>query len=318
MKLSLLPREIIPGLSSSFFNMALAATFAVLTLSPGARAADSTASDANTSSVRLPASNGAIRSDIDQEITNARLRATTGSKSLVSFQSEFNYNGSTVQDPLSKERPQLSASNVENDPAKLTGRVSLKYRMSDHNNLNLGFGLGWITPSYEGQRGQAESPYVAYGRVFKVGSVQNVFDAQVLKYTATKSVEESELNYETTIDHTVIVPIGSTPLQLGGWVGWSREVYSASNNGVQDQLYVFPLAEYEINKRFSLRTVYRAVTYYNLRSKPNVFIWDDSTESLGVGITATRDLYFYPNVQWVWGDMRPEKTNVALTANINL
>ena len=117
--------------------------------------------DAGAISVKAPSDTENSRADIDEEITNARLRATTGAKSLLSFQSSFNYNGSSINEPLAQTRPQLSPGTVENDPAKLQGLVSMKYRATDHDNINVGVGVGWLTPSYDGQRGQIEDPYAA-------------------------------------------------------------------------------------------------------------------------------------------------------------
>lgn len=275
-------------------------------------------SEESSSTTKIPTSDSAAaRKDIDDEITNARLRAATGAKSLLSLQSMFIYNGGSIQAPLSQIRPQLSPGTIENDPAKLTGQISAKYRMTDHDNLNVGIGVGWITPTYAGQRGQAEDPYVAYGRVFKMGNVQNVLNVQVTKYTAASSVQ-NQLNYETDIDHTFLVSVGKTKLQLGVDIGWSREFYTAYTGGTQDELFAYPFAEYGLTERLSLRTVFRGLTFLDTTAATTTFTQDTSTQSLGVGISVARDIYLYPNIQWVWSAIEPEKTNVALQANINL
>lgn len=278
----------------------------------------SLSSDSSSLKVKNPASaNDTSRGDIDEEITNARLRASTGAKSLFSFQSQFNYNGSSINSPLAETRPQLSPGTVENDPAKLTGAMSLKYRATDHDNLNVGIGAGWLTPTYDGQKGQVEDPYATYGRLFRVGDVQNVLNIGVTKYTAQSSVNH-KLNYESDIDHTFLTNVGKTKLQLGMNIAWTREFYTDSVGGQQDTLAAFPFGEYSLTDALALRTVYRGLTYYNTQDAQGTFTHDASTQSLGVGISVTRDLYLYPNVQWVWDDVRSDKTNVALSANINL
>jgi hypothetical protein len=274
------------------------------------------AADTNDKTSRLPTT-PADREDIDKEITNAHLRASTGAKSLYSVQSAFTYNGSSINEPFAASRPQLSPGTVENDPAKLTGAISVKYRATDHDNLNLGVGVGWLTPTYPGQRGQIEDPYVAYGRVFKSGNVQNVFNLGLTKYTADSSVNRG-LNWESDIDHTFLIGIGKTKLQLGVDIAWTREFYTSGNNGQQDTLAAYPFLEYEFTDRLSFRTVYRGITYFNTTDAQGTFTRDDATQSMGVGISVARDIYLYPNVQWVWSDIRSDKTNVALSANINL
>src|SRR5690606_25493408 len=47
--------------------------------------------------------------DIDQEITNRKLRAETGSKSKYSISTDWTYNGGTIKDPGSDVRPNVRA-----------------------------------------------------------------------------------------------------------------------------------------------------------------------------------------------------------------
>ena len=112
--------------------------------------------------------------------------------------------------------------------------------------------------------------------------------------------------------------IGKTKWQLGLNVAWTREFYSQYTGGIQDELAAYPFAEYAFTNRFSFRTVYRGLTYYNTTAATSTFQRDDATQSMGVGISITRDIYLYPNIQWVWADIQAEKTNVALAANINM
>jgi hypothetical protein len=68
----------------------------------------------------------------------------------------------------------------------------------------------------------------------------------------------------------------------------------------------------------NLRTVYRGFTFENTQQNYSVFTRDDAIQSAGVGIAVTRDIFLYPNIQWVWAQMNTALTNVALTAYINL
>jgi hypothetical protein len=81
----------------------------------------------------------------------------------------------------------------------------------------------------------------------------------------------------------------------------------------------YPFAEYVFSDRLNLRTVFRPFTFEHIRSEPfgNV-IRNVYTQSVGVGVSVTRDIYLYPNVQFVPEDFRSELTNVGLSANINI
>lgn len=288
----------------------------ILGMTFGAQAQDAamTANESATQSkAKLPK---APPQDIDEEITNARLRATTGSKKRLSLQSSLNYNGATINKPLAKLRPELTPGTVSPEPAKLTGSISGKYRVTDYDNLNLGIGVGWLTPTYEGQRGQVENPYVAYSRVFKAGRFQNVLSASVTKYTADSELNRG-LNLSAGTDYMFLTSF-STGTTFGTAFSYARYIYKDGRGGIQDFYGAYPFLEQALTRDLSLRTVYRGFEYYNKHTKPGAFVHDDPTQSLGLGISVTRDLYLYPNVQWVWADMRSEKTNVALQANINL
>src|SRR5207244_2951865 len=94
--------------------------------------------------------------------------------------------------------------------------------------------------------------------------------------------------------------------------------YYQEASGPQDKIGIYPYFEYPFSDKLSLRSVYRGLTFYNSTTSPGDYTHDDATQSLGLGWSVTRDVYFFPNIQWVWADMRPEKTNVAMTAYLNL
>lgn len=260
------------------------------------------------------------RKDIDEEITNTRLRAVSGAKSVWSVQSSFTYVGGSIQEPGSKERPALTpGKSIEND-VRMNGRVSVKYRATDHDNLNLGVGVGWLTPGYAGQKGQSEDPYVGYSRVFRAGNMQNLFNAVVQKYTADSSTKAG-YNFNTYFDYIAVTNIGTSKWQVGGISLWQHNYFTNSNvpRGVENMIgVVCPFFEYEFTRRLSFRTVSNILNYVSFQRAPSTYRHEPENQSVGVGISVTRDIYLYPNVQWVWQEIRADKTNVALQANINL
>ena len=53
-------------------------------------------------------------------------------------------------------------------------------------------------------------------------------------------------------------------------------------------------------------------------SRALTFHQDTLTQSLGIGIKVIRDVFLYPNVTFIPYDIRSDRTNVGLSANINL
>ncbi len=273
---------------------------------------------------------GNDRKDTDEEITNAKMRASTGSKSKFSIQSAIGYSGGSIEKPYAEKRPQLSqsASTVLN--TVVSGDVSMKYRMNDHNNLNVGTGIGLTTPGFRGQKSQVNNPYVSVSNVGKMGELQSVMGAAVTYYTteSLRSEKGPHLDYNVSADHTIIKSVGKSGLDLGLNYGAEYQAYQDTNtsNDIKDineredvVLEAYPFLEYAFTDAISFRTVYRGLTFNHLRGENyGTYRQADPTQSMGIGFAVTRDIYLYPNVQWVWGDIRADKTNVALSTNINL
>jgi hypothetical protein len=294
--------------------------------------AEEPATETNTSTVKSSTvAPRAEKKDIDEEITNAKLRASTGAKKTISMSSSFSYAGASLKTPFSTERPQLNDGQASADPAKLTAQMGIKFRATDHDNISVGFGLDF-TPSYtkdratgakEPARTNASSPYVSYARVFKAGEVQNVLDLTLSKYTAKEDTEETNLDYSAGLSHTMMAPIGTSKFEIGLYSFFYQEIYSKLDPGQAEQtaLYQFginPVLEYAITDKASFRTVSRWLTWTTLNSDKERATVGRQTQSMGIGYALTRDIYLYPNMQWRWSSITADQTTVGFSANINL
>ncbi len=273
--------------------------------------------------------------DIDDEITNARLRATTGAKKKLSIASSFSYSGAAITNPLSTERPQLNDGLASADPAKANADISLKYRLTDNDHLNLGFGVDY-TPEYtadkatgrkQTSRTNASSPSLVYSRVFKAGGIQNVLSAGVSKYTAKEDLD-TNLNYQASVSHTMMAPIGSSKAEIGIYTYFAQEFYSKLDEGQAErgneknttshQVGIMPIFEYAFSDKVSFRTVSRWLTWTVMNSDKDRGFIAGQTQSMGIGYAVTRDVYLYPNMQWKWSSLNANQTTVGFSANINL
>ena len=259
--------------------------------------------------------------DIDDEIKNSRLRASTGSKSPLSIQTDFSYTGGSVYKPFGPTRPKLSPGPIFERNTKVTGNISAKYRFNENNHINLGTGIGVTTPGFGSQEFQVENPYFSFSNLFGSGSAQHVWSFSGVKYSSKELVDSIDINSELGFFYTYLYTFGDTGWQTGLVFLFSHEIYSGyTESNAEETLNstgLYPFAEYEFNPTYSFRTVYRGAGFYSNRKDFNNYVWDEATQSLGMGITITRDLYLYPNLQWVWRDIRLDKTNLSLVANIN-
>lgn len=260
-------------------------------------------------------------SDIDDEIKNSRLRASTGSKSRLSIQTDFSYSGGSVYKPFGPTRPKLSPGPIFERNTKLTGNISAKYRFNENNHVNMGTGIGVTTPGFSSSEWQIENPYFSFSNLFGLSSSQHVLSVSALKYTPKELVEDLNIDYELSFYYTYLHNFGDSGWQGGLVFLFSHQIYrefsELNSEETLNTAGLYPFTEYEFNSVYSFRTVYRGVSFFSNRKDFNNYIWDEATQSLGVGITINRDMYLYPNLQWVWRDIRLDKTNLSLVANIN-
>ena len=268
--------------------------------------------------------------DIDELITNKKMRAESGSKSKYSLASKLNYNGGSVERPLAEERPNIAAAPGTTDVAQLTGELSAKYAFNSKHSLMAGVGLRYITPLagidtpkdksiYNGNKFDADNPYLFYQYVTKFSGIQTVLTAQPRYITQSNMVKKNYVS-DLTLAATTLYDIGQTGLSFGLY----SQIYGAAYNKTTDDdndygVGVDPFVEYQMTDKLNLRTVFNLWNYDHSRSRP-IALWahEDLLQSFGVGISVTRDVFLYPNVQFVLDHIRADRTNVALNTAINL
>ncbi|MNT01942.1 hypothetical protein D3C72_1364290 [compost metagenome] len=99
--------------------------------------------------------------------------------------------------------------------------------------------------------------------------------------------------------------------------------FAAKQGAQQDDFGygLYPFAEYSFNDTYSFRTVFgyfQMVHYKETETDKARVEAQTPYQSMGVGISVSRDIYLYPNIQFTPLDIRDDRTNVALSANLNL
>lgn len=328
-------------------------TLVVLGLAGGAMAQEA-ADESTTSTTTLDESDKGLtevlppEKDLDQEITNARLRAESGSRSKWSMSIQTGYNGGSIADPFSSERPDIL---LGIDDTAVDSYVDIKgrYRIDKNQSLAVGTGLTMVQPfhgsleSVEAARNASSpsSPYLTWSSYYKAADLQMSSGVTFTYYTAessvaagrTAAVNLSQSVLDTFIDDklTMGVSVSGTYYQVDN----SREQlevynqYRAERNqapqtfakfqeGSTDiSLGIYPFAEYTLTDTYAIRTVFG---YFNFRHVKDTDEIERYTpyQSLGVAMSLGRDLYVYPNIQFIPTDIRQDRTNVAVSATINL
>lgn len=279
--------------------------------------------------------------DMDDVITNKKMRAEAGSKSKYSFSTSLGYSGGTVEKPLAEERPNITQGTAATAKALASANVSGRYRMTPTESLSAGIGIRWIAPletdgveDYNGDRVDASNPYLSFNKVYSWSGVQSVLSADVTAYTNSNRLDEGYVA-NLGISQNNIYDIGSTGLGVGLLVAVGNTFYNKTGfykNDKKGNPYdyeditsdysfgAYPFLEYVINDTFNLRTISGVWVYEHIRSESNAMTFEKNViyQSVGLGISMGRNFYLYPNVQFIPEDIRADRTNVALSATINL
>jgi hypothetical protein len=273
--------------------------------------------------------------EADQVITNRRLRADMGSTSNWSIRTFWNYQGGSVQKPFTADRPNIDAGGDNLLLANASGNVGVRYRVTKFDSLNLNFGLNMTTPFHSSfktsnqrlqdsfdknrQKITANDPALTYNKVASIWGFQVSTNASV-SYITNAQLEQLGYRTSGSISTQWMKDLG------GGWtvgpglqmVGYTFNSRYKGGDLLDRSLVFFPAAEYVINDKLLWRAVYRVFT--DRLNNDDSWTYKKRTDSIstGIGISITRDIFLYPNVQFIPEDIRSDRTNVAMSANINL
>jgi hypothetical protein len=268
--------------------------------------------------------------EVDDLITNANLRALSGSTSRWSIASQFTFDGGTVAAPFAESRPNIANASATSTDTDINGQINVKYNIDKVNSILVGGGIRKMAPfvssgptsGFYAQGGKDMDffdPSLTYQYIYRAAIVQAVLQITVTDFTRQdiSSSQGQNLAQNLNFDQENIIDIGDTGLSLGGSIGFAFNRPTDSTLDYSKSQYWFaPYAEYKINETMNLRTVSNLASYefYPISG----FVQDAPTQSVGVGFSITRDIFLYPNVQFLPQNARLEATNVGTTATINL
>lgn len=280
-----------------------------------------------------------VTDEVDETITNRKLRAETGSLSRWSMSSSLNYNGSSVANPLDAARPNITAGKDVLLLQNLTGTVGVRYRLSTFDSLTLQTGFFMTTPFHDriktkddekgrklkasfertNRRLNVNDPALRYVHIGKVWGAQSVTSASGTLITNNQLKNDGYASYFDA-DQTFMYELPNTSLSVGAT--FYAGAYTLSKNDPDLATYnvaFYPSAEYVINDTFNLRTVFGQWVYQQSKGS-NTNTWEKLKvyQSVGLGISLTRDIFLYPNIQFIPSDINSDRTNIAMSASINL
>jgi hypothetical protein len=273
--------------------------------------------------------------EADQLITNRLMRANAGSLSKWSVRSFWTYRGGSIADPIDVTRPNITGASDTAALHGMSGNIGVRYRLNTKNALNLSMGLYMASPFHfnadikdsrlrneydtTARKLTANDPTLTYQHLNKFYGIQSVSSVDLSLLTSEFSRNVAGMRTSTTLSQNLMYEIGKSGLSLGGSVSGTMYTFGGDVDSSRRARYVlglYPQAEYIINDTFNLRTVTGILQVEFLKNGDR--FTRTIYQSVGLGISATRDIFLYPNIQFLPGELRANRTNVAFNANINM
>ena len=302
---------------------------------------DNSAADQTKNKVKVEDVNGRknkVDGDIDQEITNAKLRAESGSKSKFSLSATATYTGGTITNAFGTERPNIKGTPEQETHTSIGGGFDARYRWTKNDSFTLGTTYAIMTP-FQGNVHTSKSQYnlfdpaIAYNRVGKVGGFQTVATVAYAYGTSTASTAV-DLTHQVGVAYNAMWDFHNG-FSAGAQVAADYNYYTSrpgdnkvgadpgnygGDSRVDWDFAIYPQAEYQFNDMISARTVFGYFNWKHLYGDTNRtrLLQEFVYQSLGIGISVARDFFLYPNIQFLPGNLHSQYTNVGLNATLNV
>ncbi|QDK46743.1 hypothetical protein DOM22_17065 [Bdellovibrio sp. ZAP7] len=262
----------------------------------------------------------------DKDITDARMKADSGSLSKYSLKFSLSFSGPPVGEPGSRYQPNPDGGICACDTS-FGGSIGTRYRFDSKSALSLGTGVNMLTPFHsDTRRYETKNPYVSYDRTARVGDIQmrNGVSATYVTNQAYRDIGEyAGIGY----DASVIYNFGATGFAAGidGSVNYylfDRGPDFSNKKELKTGRYslgLYPQVKYNFTDKFSMNSSV-ALNFNNPRGTEDyATLWNRTlTSRLGFGYAVTRDVYFAPYVSFFPKDISDDNTtlNFATTFSI--
>lgn len=271
----------------------------------------------------------------DEVITNRLLRASSGSLSKWSGNFSVNYYGGSAQKPFAAQRPNITSGADALTLQYISSNLGLRYRINELNSITLATGLFWNTPfnnSIKTKDQALKKEFEKTKREITVNdpnliytNLASIWGFQVqtqLTPTLITNAQQTNQGYRASWDAqtTWMRVINNSDLSLGATFEWTGYAFSKSNRDLATNVWqMYPIAEYVINDWLNLRTLWGWQVYQQTRSDDTwTYQKRKVYQSFGTGISLSRDVFLYPNIQFIPSDLRDDRTNIGMSAYINL
>lgn len=274
------------------------------------------APSAATSTLPMPRGLSNKKFDDDKEITDARIRAMSGSVSRYSAKFDLNYAGPPLNDFSAKLQPNPD-DKVNPKKTNIGGSIGTRYRLDKKSAIGLNVGIRALYPAYGIHEFETKDPNLNYDYTTRVGDIQMrnsigfsyITNPDILQVGETSSMQLMQsLAYE--IDNTRLFATIDTMFMYGfydrGYVasppGFKRPKkvptrLIGDGNAQRYMIAVMPGMKFRYSDALSFFTSV-GVSEWNPRSQDSsLVLWHNTImQHIGLGWAVQRDIYLSPAI----------------------
>jgi hypothetical protein len=286
----------------------------------GAAPTVSTSAGENTGSAREILRNRKFAED--EEITDAKLKADTGSLSKYSLKFNLSYYGPMVGDLSAKDQPNPDGS-ISPHATAISGSFGGRYRLSSSSSVSMGTGMKANHPFHGMDRFDVNDPFLGYDKLYRIGDVQMRLSPSV-SYITTPEYKKAGEFAGVSYDTSLIYNLGTSHVALGvdasvGYYLYGRGYRSSDRSANQYTLSTFPTLKYNISDRLNINTSIKMAWANFRRSKDKYqMIPQTTTQRLGVGYALTRDIYLFPYLNFYPNSFTQDSTTLNLSTSFSI
>ncbi|UYL09136.1 hypothetical protein B9G69_000915 [Bdellovibrio sp. SKB1291214] len=262
----------------------------------------------------------------DKDITDARMKADSGSLSRYSLKFSLSYSGPPVGRLSDDKQPNPDGSVCACDTS-FGGSFGTRFRFDSKSALSLGTGVNMLTPfNEETRRYEAKNPYISYDRNGRVGDLQmrnGVSATYVTNQTYRDIGEYAGVGYDTSL----LYNFGTSRVGVG--IDASFNYYFFDRGPDQKakkelttgrySLGFYPQIKYAFSDKFSTYSSL-ALNFNNPRgTEDNTVLWNRTlSQRLGFGYAFTRDVYFAPYFNFYPKTFSADSTTVNFATTFSI
>lgn len=276
-------------------------SFAVaLLLFASLASAQSSATDASTTQTSVIKDAGSLNKKFQEnnEITDAKLKADSGSLSRFSMKFNLTYTGPTMGDLSAADQPNPNGS-IGSFQTALGGSMGLRYRLSSKSSVGVSTGIKAIHPFHGMERTDMSNPALTYDYSMRVWDVQ-MKNAPGLVYRTVpefKKIGQYGMIYD---NHSIVYDIGRGGFAVGvdmaaGYFLYEKEYESKDGKAPRYTLEFNPNIKYNFSDKLSFVTSSN-LAFWNPRARTDNFALLNKSinQKVGMGWAINRDLYLNP------------------------